>query len=175
MKEIRIPLECFDVGTFFNKTIRFLKKGMSPDVDPTYAMVWTERPGDVPGFGSESGWDVLSVLNREEKMLFSPFPRADADGTLNCADGDRYTPPSDEADSETEMLMCVEDSVGILAHVKNAYRIINTTICADGASPALLPSVEHVQNSAMEWCADSVIFSDVPYVTVDTQAWSSVC
>ena len=48
MKTIRIPVEQFDLETFLNRTIDFLSSEVSSEVDPTYAIVWVDRPGDVP-------------------------------------------------------------------------------------------------------------------------------
>jgi hypothetical protein len=62
MKEIQIPLEEFDVEDFLDCTVDFIRDWMSSEVNPTYAMVWVQNLGDVPAFGPESDWDVLSVL-----------------------------------------------------------------------------------------------------------------
>jgi hypothetical protein len=63
MKEIRIPLEEFDLEDFLDRTVDFVREWISSEVNPTYAMVWVQNLGDVPVFGPESGSDVLSALN----------------------------------------------------------------------------------------------------------------
>lgn len=70
MKEIRISLEQFDLETLLDTTVHFLKEQVSPEVDPTYGIVWIQTVGDVPVFGPESGWDVLSGLNKERWSSF---------------------------------------------------------------------------------------------------------
>jgi hypothetical protein len=132
MKEIRIPLDCFGLEAFLGRTIEFLRHQVSPNVDPTYAMVCVERPRGVPVFGPETGWDVLSALREKGKMVFFPFGYTDVDGTLTCADGHTYRPTSDDKDSEEETPIGLEDSIGYLLQVTDGTVIINTAIHAGG-------------------------------------------
>jgi len=141
MKEIRIPLEQFDLEAFLDRTIEFLKGWMASEVDPTYALVWVRSLKDVPVFGLESGWDVLSGL-AEGKMVFFPFAYADADGVLDCSDGNTYGPTSDDEDSEGEMIVGMEDSVGFLVKVKDGIVIINAGIHLGGACPGPGPGID---------------------------------
>jgi len=142
MKEIRIMLKEFDMATFFNRTVEFLESQISTEVDPTYAMVCVEHPGDVPVFGPEAGWDVLSALKLESKMVFFPFAFADADGTLICADGNTYGPMSDDEDPEDGLFVGMEDCIGFLVQVSDGAVIINSAIHAGGACPGPEPSVD---------------------------------
>lgn len=142
MKEIRIPLEQFDLDAFLARSVEFLGGQASTEVDPTYLMVRVESPGDVPVFGPEDGWDVLSALKLESKMVFFPFAFADADGTLTCADGNTYGPVSDDKDPEDELFIGIEDSVGFLVQAEDNEVIINSAIHAGGACPGPLPSVD---------------------------------
>jgi hypothetical protein len=95
------------------RTVNFLEEPVSPDldellppdVDPTYKIVWVQSVGDVPVFGAESGWDVLSAITKEGKMVFFPFAYSDEVGVLDCADGNTYGPESDDEDSEDGMFI----------------------------------------------------------------------
>ena len=84
MKEIRISTRCFDIEAFLNKTIEFLKDEVSPEVHPTYALVWVQGLGEVPVFGPETGWDVIPGLEEEGKMVFFPFVSIDGKKRLVC-------------------------------------------------------------------------------------------
>ena len=135
MKEIRKPQASFDAEAFFAPTIEFLGQRMSPRVDPTYAIVWVENSENVPVFGPESGWDVLSALKDDPKMIFLPFAYADADGTLTCADGNTYGPISDDEDSEDGLFIGLEDSIGYLVQVQDGTVTINSAIHAGDGLP----------------------------------------
>jgi hypothetical protein len=141
MKEIRIPLDQFDLAALLDRTLHFLKEQVSPKVNPTYAIVWVERPGGVPVFGPETGWDVLSALSQEGKIVFFPFAYTDADGTLTCADGNTYGPPSDNEDSAEELFIGLEDAVGYLVQVQDGAVIINSAIHTGGGCPGPAPRV----------------------------------
>jgi hypothetical protein len=142
MKEIRRLLPCFDINAFLARTIEFLKGQLSPGLDPTYGIVWVQSLGDVPVFGLESGWDVLSALNEEEKTVFFPFAYADADGTVTCADGNTFRRASDKEESEDETLIGLEDSMGYLVQVKGGTVIINSAIHTGGGCTGPAPRVD---------------------------------
>jgi len=142
MREIRIPLDEFDLGVFLDRAVEFLGGQVPPEVDPTYAMVCVEHPGDVPIFGPEDGWDVLSALKRQGKMVFFPFAHADTDGTLTCADGNTYGPASGSEEYEEEALIGLEDAVGYLVQVKGGAVIMNSAIHAGGGCTGPTPSVD---------------------------------
>jgi len=144
MKEIRIQLECFASEGFLARTLEFLRGQVSPELDPSFGMVWVHSIGDVPVFGRKSGWDVLSALKEEGKLVFFPFAHADADGTLTCADGNTYGPASDnEASGESEeTLIGLEDSIGFLVQIKEEAVIINSAIHAGGGCTGPAPRVD---------------------------------
>jgi|GEM_PF-514550 len=142
MKEIQISLEEFDLEALLETTVQFLKEQVSPEVDPTYGIVWVQSNDDVPVFGPESGWDVPSGLKKEGKIVFFPFARADADGTFTCADGNTYGAAPDDEESDDYMLIGMEDSIGFLVQVKDGTVIINSAIHAGGACPGPPPSID---------------------------------
>ena len=142
MKEIRISLEYFYLETLLERTVHFLEEQVSTEVDPTYGIVWVQSLGNVPVFGPEDGWDVFSAVTQEGKKVFFPFAHADADGTFTCADGNTHGPAPDDEDSEDEMFIGIEDSVGFLVQVKDGYVIINSATHAGGACPGPAPSVD---------------------------------
>jgi len=132
MKEIITQLECFDLESMLERTVHFLKGEVSPEVDPTYGIVWVQSIGDAPVFGHESGWDILSALTKEGKIVFFPFARADADETFTCADGNTYGQEPEDESSENDMFIGIEDSIGFLVQVKDGTVIINPAIHAGG-------------------------------------------
>lgn len=142
MKEIRIPLEHFELEALLARTVEFLRECMSPEVDPTYGIIWVQSIGDVPVFGPESGWNVLHGLRQEGKMVFFPFAFKDDDGTLTCADGNTYRQASTDEDTEDGMLIGLEDSIGNLVQVKQGTIIFNSAIHAGGGCTGPAPSID---------------------------------
>jgi hypothetical protein len=142
MKEIRLSTEYFDLEALLERTVNFLEEQVSSEVDPTYGIVWVQNIGDVPVFSAESGWDVLSAVTKEGKMVFFPFACADQEGFLDCADGSTYRPESDEKDSEDDMFIGMEDRIGFLVQVKAGTVIINPAIHAGGACPGPESSID---------------------------------
>ncbi len=141
MKEIRITLEQFDAKAFLDRIVEFLRISMSSEAHPTYGIFALHNLGDVPVYGPESGWDVLSAFG-EGKLVFLPFAFMDAHGTLACADGNIYETVSDTEGPEIEMLIGLEDCIGFLVQVINGVAIINSAIHSGGACPGPLPSVD---------------------------------
>jgi hypothetical protein len=146
MKEIRLPLEKFDLKALLKRTTRFLKDQVSPEVDPTYPIVWIQSLEDVPVFGPESGWDVLSALADEGKRVFFPFAFTDVDGTLTCADGNTYGPAPDDEDSVDEVIIGIEDSVGFLVQVSEGYVTLNSAVHGGGGCTGPAPGVDLYPN-----------------------------
>ena len=72
MKKNRIPIAQFDLQTFLNRTIDSLTSEVSSEVDPTYAIVWVDRPGDVPVDGPESGRQLDAARKQEDERV--PLP-----------------------------------------------------------------------------------------------------
>ena len=142
MRQIHIPLEYFDIEAFLNETIDYLKKQVSPEVDPTYGIVWVESPGDVPVYGPENGRDVAAAIKEERKMVFFPFAYADQDGLFVCSDGNSYKATDDEEDSEHGIRIGLEDSLGFLIKIEGDRVVINSAIHAGGVCPGPLASVD---------------------------------
>jgi len=132
MKEIRIRLECYDLEALLERTVHFLKEQVSSEVGTTYEIVWVQSLGDVPIFGPEIGWDVVSALKKKRRKVFFPFAYADADGTFTCADGHTYKQASDDEYSDDEMFIGMEDSLGYLVQITGRSVIINSAIHAGG-------------------------------------------
>jgi hypothetical protein len=142
MKEMRIPHESFDAEAFLARAIEFLGKQVSPEVDPTYAIVRVENSENMPVFGPGSEWGVLSALRQEGKIVFFPFAYPDTDGTLICADGNTCGPAFGEDGSTEQLLVGLEDSVGYLVRVQHATLIINSAIHAGGGCSGPAPRVD---------------------------------
>ncbi len=142
MKQIRISTEYFDLEAFLARTVEFLRELTSPEVAPSYGIVWVQSSGDVPVFGPESGWDVLAGLKEEGKMVFFPFAFKDVDGTFATADDNTYRPTSREEDTEHGMLIGLEDSIGFLVQIKEGSVYINSAVHTSGGCPGPLPGVD---------------------------------
>jgi hypothetical protein len=142
MKEIRISLEQFDLASLLEKTINFLKERVFRGVDPTYGIVWVQSVGDVPVSGPESGWDVLSAVTKEGKIVFFPFAYADADGTFACVDDNTCGQEPEDEDTENNICIGMEDRIGFLVQIKDNTVSINSAIHAGGACPGPGPAVD---------------------------------
>jgi hypothetical protein len=141
MKEIRLPLNFFDLEGLLKQTIDFLKEQVSPEADPSFAMVWVENPGDVPTFGPQAGYDVLAAI-QGGKHVFFPFAVYYDDLIVTCADGENYALELDEESDESECFIDMKDAVGYLIQVQDDYVIIDPAIHAGGGSIAPPPSVD---------------------------------
>ncbi len=138
MKEIRIPLEKFDLDGFINETLKFLDRKVD---HPRLAITWVEAPGRCPNDETDKNWDFRSKLLSEPVYLFFPFALPDLEGSFNCADGQSYMHPSDagdrsyggEAESEYEEEIeenpLREDIIGYLVQVKDGTISIMSAIC----------------------------------------------
>lgn len=129
MKEIRIPMEKFDLDGFINETLRFLETVVSEECDPSYGITWVEAPGGYPYDGDTTGWDFRSKLMNESVYLFFPFASFFGEKLVGCADGNSYQcpwknsgywdPSQDEDDEGDELPFTVEDLVGYLVRVED--------------------------------------------------------
>lgn len=141
MKEIRMPVEWFNLQGLLEQTVQFLKEQVSPGVDPTFGIVWVQNPGEVPIFGPEEGWDVLAAI-QEGKHVFFPFAHYYDDGILTCADGENYDLEIDKESDEHQFYIGMEDAAGYIIRVQDGYVTVNPAIDAGGACTAPPPSVE---------------------------------
>ena len=62
MKEMRIPLEWFDLDGFINETLKFLDRKVD---HPTLATTWVEAPGRRPHDENDENWDFRAKLLSE--------------------------------------------------------------------------------------------------------------
>jgi hypothetical protein len=90
MKEMRIPLEKFDLDGFVSGIMIFLKSRTLEGSDPSPLICWAESPGAELQFVDENGWDFRSKLLNEPDYLFFPFAHPDLRGSFDCADGQSY-------------------------------------------------------------------------------------
>ena len=84
MKEVRIPLEKFDLDGFINKTLRFLDEKADPAYFSHYVGGSSRR---YPNDETDENWDFRSKLLSEPVYLFFPFALPDMEGSFDCADG----------------------------------------------------------------------------------------
>jgi hypothetical protein len=131
MKEIRIPLEMFNLDEFLNQTLRFLRTVVTEECDPSYGVTWVEAPGGYPHDGDQQGWDFRAKLMNEPVHLFFTFAFFSDDKVVDCADGNSYPcpwkntgywDPSQEEDDEEDdnsIPFTVQDLVGYLIRVED--------------------------------------------------------
>jgi hypothetical protein len=64
MKEISIPLKYLDIDAFLDRTIDYRSSEVTSEVDPTYAVVWIDRAGDIPGSRPGSGGELNTARKK---------------------------------------------------------------------------------------------------------------
>jgi hypothetical protein len=143
MKEIRIPLEKFDLDGFINETLRFLDSKVNY---PTLAITWVEAPGHCPNDETDENWDFRAKLLREPVFLFFPFAIPDLEGSFDCADDQSYMDPwhdetrpcggegepedEDEDDKTDDSPFFGETLVGFLIRVEEGTISLTSAVCA---------------------------------------------
>ncbi|MFH1114172.1 MAG: hypothetical protein V1792_09650 [Pseudomonadota bacterium] len=147
MKEIRIPLETFDLDGFINDTLHFLETVVSEECDPSYGITWVEAPGGYPHDGDQQGWDFRAKLMNEPVHLFFTFAFFSDDKIVDCADGNSYQcpwkntgycDPAQEEDDEADSIpFTVEDLVGYLVRVEEGT--ISVSSATSGAVLGMPP------------------------------------
>ena len=71
MKEIRIPLEQFDLEGFLDRTVEFLREWWSTEVDPTYGIISVQGLGEISSLVPKPGGMCCRHLKRKGKGLLS--------------------------------------------------------------------------------------------------------
>ena len=97
-------------------------------------------------FGPESGWDVLTALKDEGKMVFFPFAFTDGETALTCADGNEYLLDNVIEYYDEKTFFGIEDSLGYLVQITDGKVIVNSAIHAEGGCTAPPSSVDLYPN-----------------------------
>ncbi len=138
MKEIRIPLEKFDLDGFIKETLRFLDDKVD---HPTLAITWVVAPGSYPNDETDENWDFRSKLLNEHVYLFFPFALPDMEGSFDCADGQPYRVRAEdvwgkdeewddeEGYDDDDEEFTIEDIIGYLIRFDNGRFEVNPAVC----------------------------------------------
>ena len=138
MTEIRIPLEKFDLDSFIDGTLAFLKGKAD---SPTLAITWVDEPGRYSNDETDVNWDFKSKLLTEPVSVFFPLALPDMEGSFECADGTSYlvtardfyeeddTDPEQEYDEDPDERFVMEDIIGALLRVDGNEMTVNLAVC----------------------------------------------
>lgn len=137
MKQKQVAFADFDLKSFINTTLIWLKTQVSDEVDPSYAIVKISASGDSPEFGPESGRSNFQEELENGQLLFFPFSSSNIGEPVECIDG-----KSREIDYESDFGMGDSDCVGFLIGLKKGILYINSAIHAGGCCPGPGPSVD---------------------------------
>ena len=137
MKQRKIAISDFDFEVFTKAMLNFLKKEVSQDVHPSYAIVKIDAPGGMPEFGPEDGRSNFLEELEVGHLLFFPFSSSNVGEPVQCADDQ-----SREIDDDSDFIIGEVDCVGFLIQLKDNVLYIDSAIHAGGACPGPSPSVD---------------------------------
>ena len=137
MQEIILPRDKFQFDKFSKRILRYLRKQVSEEVDPSYAIVAVSEPGGVPRFGPEEGRENFLKELESGLKLFFPFSDSDIGEPIECADG-RSRTIKENSDFRLGETSCV----GFLIQLKDKKFIINSAINAGRGCPGGTESVD---------------------------------
>ncbi len=139
MRELRVPVNRFDLESFIDEIFNFLKTVLDEDTDPSYAVAWLREDNGEPDYGPENeSRDHREELLEDRKILFFPFSTSNVDQLITCADGEEYELvglyEADPDEEYEEFQLGDTDVLGYLIKVENREFVINSAVHGGGDS-----------------------------------------
>ena len=169
MKEMKMPVQKFDVEGFVTDILKFLKSQEIGGDEPDVVIAEVEEDGSTPDWGeSIPNRNIIRELLEEEKALFFTFSNTNSGEPIPCADGKTYQIDYDEEDcdevdegnEETDEAEEEEDDsaeyslglgegevVGYVLKVSQGELSIQTVVHGPGMMCFDAPSVEEIEDA----------------------------
>lgn len=130
MREIRIPLNKFNLTGFIEEIFDFMRRNEIPSIITCFSQDGVREKLEIDSTGS---YDSVVELLLQGRILFLPFSDINTGEPIPCADGNRYSlSDSDDFDEGVMISADLIESVGYLIQVEKGEAIICGSVFSGG-------------------------------------------
>ncbi len=145
MKEIRIPLEQFDLEGFLDSTLEFLREWMAPEVDRTHLIARVQSMGEARYFVRQVAGTLSRDSQKERWSFFHSLIQMATDCIAQIGSSSYYLVST--SSMAMKCLLAWKTGSAISSRLKDRTVLVNSAICTDEGSLGSAPRIDLYPNS----------------------------